>query len=280
MSKDPFAILDQEDHMRGMEKVEMRIVDKWQPFANLVRVKGRINPTDSKMWQKPNVAVRIDVETIEGKRPTSRVYTVRKYDPSTQTVEIDFVIHKDGLAMRWLNDAKIGSTTFMVGPRPHFIPDENCPFPTLFFADETAIPAIYSILQQWPKGEKAKLYIECGNGAAVDELPKIEGVEHFVYIRKQNEEAGKTGYLVKSAESYLEADKYQIWVACEREETRKIRKHFMNVCALPKDKINAIGYWRYGTSSTQIDAARLEYYTKIVSQGNGLEEFDEFDLPI
>ena len=92
MSKDPFAILDQADHMRGMEKVEMRIVDMWQPFANLVRVKGRINPTDSKMWQKPNVAVRIDVETIEGKRPTSRVYTVRKYDPSTQTVEIDFVI--------------------------------------------------------------------------------------------------------------------------------------------------------------------------------------------
>ena len=66
MSKDPFAILDQADHMRGMEKVEMRIVDMWQPFANLVRVKGRINPTDSKMWQKPNVAVRIDVETIEG----------------------------------------------------------------------------------------------------------------------------------------------------------------------------------------------------------------------
>lgn len=281
IERDASDVLEQDDHMDGMERLELTVLDIVRPFPGIARVKGKIHPSQPELWQKPNVAVRLEVEEVTGKRPISRVYTIRSYDVSKNIVEIDFVLHEGtSPAMRWLGQATPGSTIMMVGPRPHFVPDYALGKKALFFADDTAIPAIYSILQQWPDSAKGIIHIECSEPSCARELPDISGVEKNIYIRQPNEHAGKTGSLVRAAQSVNDAADYQIWVACERDETRAIRKHFIKDCGVSKNDIKAIGYWRYGVTSSEIDVVRLEYYNNLRAKGEGLKEFDEFDLPI
>lgn len=274
-------VLERDDHMAGVERITFDVEKIWHPFPSVFRVTGNIKPSRPELWQRPNVAVRLEVESVEGRRAISRVYTIRRFNPHDNSIEIDFVSHADDSpAMRWLRRAKTGSMIDLVGPRPHFVPDYGNGKKVAFFADETAIPAIYSILQQWPDHARGLLYVECGDAQAAAEIPDVRGLQKHIYIRQADEVAGKTGSLVRAAYAFDKADDWQIWVACERDETRAIRKHFMTHCGLSKEAIKAIGYWRHGTSSTEIDVARLGYYTNLRAKGEGLKEFDDFELPI
>ena len=60
---DPKGLLDQDDHMRDMERVEMDVVCVKKPMATIRRVTGRIAPANPVAWTSPNVAIRMELET-------------------------------------------------------------------------------------------------------------------------------------------------------------------------------------------------------------------------
>jgi len=81
-------------HMAGMERLEMVIEDIQYPFAHVARLQGRISPNEPLLWARPNIALRLEVDGgTSAQRPLTRVYTVRHFDPKTNLLEIDFVIH-------------------------------------------------------------------------------------------------------------------------------------------------------------------------------------------
>ncbi|PIJ50143.1 hypothetical protein BL250_10670 [Erwinia sp. OLTSP20] len=75
-----------------------------------------------------------------------RAYTIRSIDRHNQTLTIDIVRHADGAAMRWLPLARCGDRIRIAGPRDGFEPDGVKTM--LLFGDETALPAIASIVEQ------------------------------------------------------------------------------------------------------------------------------------
>lgn len=278
---DPQHLLEQDDHMRDMDRLELEVIAILSPFPSVARVVGRIAPQDPAAWLPANLAVRIEVETPAGERPVSRVYTIRSFDPTTNTIEIDFVRHEDDSpAMRWLNAARAGTRVWMTGPRQHFVPDHEGGRRVALVADETAIPAAYAILQQWPQGATGAVWIETADPAAFDELPRPEGAELHLIQRRPDQPAGSTGALFSALRAAIsDPSDWTIWAAGERREMRDIRNHF-RALGLGHHDMRVIGYWKRGASSSEIDRVRLAEYTRLRKSGAVLEDFSDVDLPI
>jgi len=273
-------LLRSNNHMAGIERLEMIVEEIHYPFAHVARVVGTINPSEPDLWAKPNIALRLEVGGEEmGGRPLTRVYTIRHFDMKLQRMELDFVIHEgDAPAMHWLDGAKKGTSIFLIGPRQHYVPDSVLDKKIAFFADDTAIPALYAIFSQWSQNTKADIYIDCADAAYAAELPQMEVLSYHIHVRNEHEMAGKSDYLPAQAKTILDGQNWQIWVACEREEARQIRQHFMDH-GCDKEHIKAVGYWKHGLSASQMDYARLAYYAKLHEAGKNLQQFDEFDVP-
>ncbi|WP_226341145.1 siderophore-interacting protein [Gemmobacter serpentinus] len=278
--EDRTGLLEQDDHMRGMERLEMEVLGITHPFASVARVAGRIAPLDPAPWMPPNQAVRIAVENPEGLRPVVRVYTIRSYDPAESIIEIDFVIHADDSpAMRWLKAAVPGTKLGMIGPRQHFVPAVQGGKPAAIFADETAIPAVWSILTAWPAGARASVWVETADPAAFAELPAPEGVELHLLRRAASEPPGSTGRLLATAQSLENPGSWTVWAAGERQEMRDLRNHF-RVAGVARDAMQVLGYWRKGMSSSDLDRVRLAEYEALVAAGKRLEDVPDIDLPV
>lgn len=269
-----------ENHMHGLERIKFDITDVSKPFPSLIRLKGTINPSKPDLWGQPNVAVRVEIGENERENKIYRIYTIRSFDKKSKTIELDFVVHEgQSPAREWLKGIKAGSSVYIIGPREQFSPQEHENGSLLFFADETAIPALHSILHHWPKNAKAEMFIEAASPLAIAELPEIAGVTKHVHIRTPNEHAGTSGFLTSSAKKIKEVKNCHIWIACEREEARAIRKHFMDDCSVNKKHIKAIGYWRLGMTSSEIEKIRGKYYDELLAKGKSESDFDEFDIP-
>jgi len=94
--------------------------------------------------------VPFDVEAARssGHRPVGRRYTIRRWDPATRQVTIDFVVHGDiGFAGRWANHAAVGDRLQMVGPTGGYSPSTTADW-HLMVGDESALPAICASLEQ------------------------------------------------------------------------------------------------------------------------------------
>ena len=274
------AELTPETHMYGMERLVLTVIRIYEPFSHLVRLTGTINPTNPIEWQQANVAVRFEIgETGQG-RKVYRIYTIRSFDPKTHEIEVDFVKHEGkSPAINWLQTLKAGAHAYLIGPRLQFSTEEYKNKKLKLFADETAIPAIFSILSHWSENTEAEIYIESATAEAAGELPDKRGVKKHIYVRKEDEHPGQTGFLVHSAEKITDAEDCHIWIACEREEARAIRKHFMANCNVKKQNIKAVGYWRRGLASTEIEKIRGKYFNELIAQGKTEKDFDEFDIP-
>ena len=268
------------DHMGDMTRVQLTVLKIDHPFPTIARLTVRIHTEDPAAWSVPNVAVRLEVAEVEGHRPISRIYTIRRFDPETCEAEIDFVLHEgDSPAMLWLRAARPGTTALMIGPRPHFSPAFEAGKRIAILADETAIPAVLSILDAWPEGEPAEAWIETADRAAFDELPRPRGVTLHHLPRAAQAPAGTTGALAAAARAAITDGNWTVWAAGERRDMREIRA----VCAehgIGREGQQIMGYWKLGMSSSEIDRHRLATYEALKARGVGLDNLSDADLDI
>lgn len=274
-------ILKQNDHMRNLEQIEMTVTAISRPFPSILRVYGKIDTDQPDLWDKPNLAVRLGVSQTTDSTLLTRVYTIRSFDRDKYEVEIDLIEHEDeSPAMQWVHTAKIGTKTQLIGPRPHFVPNFNEKKHVVMFADETALPALYSILKFWPDESSADIFIESSEPQILTYLPKCLKVQMHLLLRERQDQAGKMGLLLKAAYQFKQVNNITVWVACERNEARAIRQFFIEEKLLPKKDVQVTGYWNVGLSSTVLDEVRLEYYQKHLDAGKTLESFDDLDMPV
>src|SRR5690625_2439395 len=107
-------------------------------------------------------------QTPEDRRSPFRTYTVRAVRPEHAEVDVDMVLHGDaGPASRWLLRARPAERLVLVGPaarsRTSDIGADWAPGSAtelLLAGDETAAPAICSILESLPAGRRARAFIE------------------------------------------------------------------------------------------------------------------------
>ncbi|MEE7594768.1 acinetobactin utilization protein BauF [Acinetobacter baumannii] len=270
-------LLKEKDHLQDMEQLEMTIDSIQTPYPSIVRIQGKINTLQPELWQAPNLAIRLIVSNPPEGQPISRVYTVRSFNPINAQIEIDFVKHEDlSPAMEWLNSAQVGTKIGLIGPRPHFIPNFTAKKHVVMFADDTAVPALYSILKQWELGISADIFIESFEKDIASQLPELEHVKIHSFHKEHH--TSQKGLLLKAAFALENYENITIWAACERNEARALRQFFLEDQQLNKNDVRIAGYWRDGVSSSELDKLRAQHYQKHIQQGKTLNEYDDLDL--
>ena len=94
----------------------------------------------------------------EGERPVMRTYTIRRFMPDHQQIEVDMVRHQIeqtdcGFAARWALNAQVGDTINIAGPGTIAPINQDADW---FFmaADMTALPALSAKIKTLPRDAK------------------------------------------------------------------------------------------------------------------------------
>ncbi|HEV3379904.1 MAG TPA: siderophore-interacting protein [Trebonia sp.] len=179
-------------------------------------------------------------------RPVMRTYTPRRFDAATRTLEIQFVLHGEGPASEWAERAAAGDKIAVAGPGGRFVLDETVPH-WWIAADESAIPAVGTLLEALPAPATADVHIEVTDAA--DEIAFESAAKTTVtwHHRRSPDEFGVR--LDEEARAADLPEGVHVWVACEAAAMRGIRRHLTRERGLPGTSLVTRGYWRLGSAN-------------------------------
>ncbi|MDI6023089.1 siderophore-interacting protein [Leucobacter sp. UT-8R-CII-1-4] len=277
------AVLEHPDHVRGINHGTMTITAIAELAPSVTRLTATLNHEgDPERWFVTNPAIRLELPDHESEDTVSRVYTVRAVRQNKHAIEIDVdVVRHPGqsVVMSWLKTLEIGDSTRILGPRAHFTPYNEQQLPLGIFADETAIPAVATIIRDMPTTRKAEIWVETPDSAVVTDLPQHPGVTLHWLQRSISEAPASTGRLVDAATEFSEKTEGQlsVWACGEHGEMKRIRDHFRKDRGLPREQVVVFGYWRKLVTSSEIDEQRLQRYEKELAVNPSMTVLDEFE---
>ena len=192
------------------------------------------------LFAKPQVATDT--------KPTTRTYTIRRFDSVAQELDVDCVIHGDnGPASKWAINAVAGDQMHIAGPGAKKLVDFNADW---FFlvGDMTALPAISVNLENLPRDAKGYLVMEIIDEADKQEDIDIpEGIEvHWVVNPHPDQQNSLLVDRVKTLD--FPAGTASIWVACEFSSMRALRAYFKKDKQVDRKHIYISSYWKMGLS--------------------------------
>ncbi|PMU14342.1 MULTISPECIES: siderophore-interacting protein [unclassified Pseudomonas] len=173
----------------------------------------------------------------DGPQPAMRDYTPRRYELDIGELDIDFVLHGDGPASTWAEQAKVGQHLHIGGPRGSMIvPDIFDSY--LLIGDETAIPAIARRLDELPAGRKVLAVIEIANAAEQQPLASAAEVEVIWVVRGQDD-------LLETVHNLtLPGGSLYSFVATESKLSRQVRRVLLDTHNVNEAFLKAVGYWQ------------------------------------
>ncbi|MGW4034265.1 siderophore-interacting protein [Streptomyces sp. NPDC004838] len=172
--------------------------------------------------------------------PTSRKYTVRRFDAAARELDLDFVVHPGGAASAWILTARPGDPVAIAGPPgakafaltyDHYV----------FAVDATALPAAARWLEESPPDVRAHLVIETGHAEEHGyPLAGREGVQIVRLVRDKDR-----GSLLAATVQALDlpATGVFLFAAGEADDIRPLR-------AWSRGRADALftGYWKRGVA--------------------------------
>jgi NADPH-dependent ferric siderophore reductase len=186
-----------------------------------------------------------NIESPKDRRPLAKSYTVRRWDPDAQEVDVDFVRHGTGVATTWALRCRAGDRVHAAGPARSALMPVGLDW-LLIVGDETALPAIGRLLESAPAGLRAQVLIEVAEAAHEQDL-KTEADATITWLHRNGAAPGTTTLLadaVRSAEWW--PGEVFAWVAGETMSIKPIRRFLKEERQLPKENIEVTGYWRRG----------------------------------
>lgn len=218
----------------GTEQVTDRFRRVRVTDGGLLAATGGAHPT---MW------VRLWFEK-DGK-PHQRAYTLVDPDLETGTFGLEFALH-EGPACEWARTVKIGETIDATLQGTGFTLPDPAPSRLFVIGDAAALPAINSLLDAVPSAE-ATIWFETAHEED-RKLPfRLDEARHTLHHVERREAGAHLVSEVRAALPELlgedRSDAY-VWVACDTATTRTLSAYLRKELGLPKDRVNALGYWR------------------------------------
>lgn len=202
-------------------------------------------------WNGPAAHIKVIFGTVsadpDAPRPTMRTYTPRRFDASAAELDVDFVLHGEGPASTWAAQAAAGQSLTIAGPGRYYVID---PAATSFvlLGDDSAIPAISTILEQLPATARATVFLEVVDGA--EEHGMADSPNVTIQWLHRGEDPTKAGTLLEAAlrDFALPADGCRVYVACEAGAMRRIRRYLLTERGMQRDHVVTRGYWKLGAT--------------------------------
>ena len=196
--------------------------------------------------------------------PVSRTYTVRDVDLEAREISIDFVVHGDeGLAGPWAASAQPGEPLTFSGPGGAFNPDPDADW-YLLAADESALPALATVLRALPQDAVGHAFIEVAGPGDRQAVPKPAGVE-LTWLYRGEVPAGRSRILTDavSAAPWREGA-VQVFAHGEREAMKSLRDVLFSHRGLDRRQVSLSGYWAAGRTEDVFQAEKRTPVGKIL----------------
>ena len=217
-----------------------------------------------------------------------RVYTVRAIRPHDRELDVDFVAHGDGPAMRWLAAAAPGDEIVVIGPdalseNSHIGSDwhPGDAHQLLLVGDGTAAPAIAAILESLAPDRSAHAIIEIPDAADVLDL-SVSPLVTIDWVVAHGEEPGSrllpavrdwvaarpdvvrstlaAGLATEIDATDPEAILWEVpeapsghnlyaWMAGEASAITSIRRYLVRDVGIDRGQVAFMGYWKRGRAA-------------------------------
>jgi NADPH-dependent ferric siderophore reductase len=180
-------------------------------------------------------------------RPEMRDYTPRAYHATTNTLDVDFVLHGDGPASSWAAQTEVGQKVVIGGPRGSMIVPDAFDW-YLLAGDETALPAIGRRLEELPATARAVAVIEVASKEEEQVLETGSRAE-IIWVHRNGAEAGNNDLLLRTIETLNlpEGDCYA-FIASESSISKSVRNHLVDHRGFNGEWVKAAGYWLRGVA--------------------------------
>ena len=184
------------------------------------------------------------LEYPPGREPSPmRDYTPRRYDAAANELTVDFVLHGEGPASTWAEQAAPGQRIGAGGPRGSFVVAGDFDRYVLV-GDETALPAIGRWLEEMPASARVKALVEIPDARDRQPLASRAQVD-LVWLERAGTPADRSELLEHALRSLPgEAGDGFYWIAAESRRARGMRQWLDRECGVPKEWIRATGYWK------------------------------------
>ncbi|MFD7658828.1 siderophore-interacting protein [Actinosynnema sp. NPDC059797] len=185
--------------------------------------------------------------------PTSREYTVRRYDPTTGELDVDVALHDGGLGSDWARAVEPGAVVHVAGPPGGLIVPHNYDR-YLLAGDITALPALARWLEELPRTAAGWAFIEVADAGEEIELSAPEDVE-VRWLHRGDAPAGSTTALADAVRAVRvpEGERVYVWAAGEAGAIKPLRRWVRDELGLAKADHDITGYWKRGVADFDDD---------------------------
>jgi NADPH-dependent ferric siderophore reductase len=184
-------------------------------------------------------------------RAVMRSYTLRALRREPDEIDIDFVLHTPaGPACAWAARAAAGDRVVLLGPAIadnraiRFRPPQDTDLVVLW-GDESALPAIASILESLPAGQRTRVWLQVHDAGDVQELATAADAEITWTVGESPLDALRGAQLPPAAHPY-------VWIAGESGSVKALRRHFVRERGVDRRRVTFVGYWRQGLTEEQL----------------------------
>jgi NADPH-dependent ferric siderophore reductase len=181
-------------------------------------------------------------------RPWVRNLTLRRVRQADDEIDIEFAVHGDSPLSSWVRRAEPGDPAgiFDIGTVYRLPEDVEG---QLLVGDETALPAILSILDGTPPALTTEVYLEVAAAADIRSVEAPAGVR--IHWLSRDDESLRPGTLALDAvrRASLPPGRFYTWVAGESRLATTVRRHLVNDRGVSRRDISFVGYWRLGRSA-------------------------------
>ena len=175
----------------------------------------------------------------------ARDYTPRAFDPSEQTLTIDFLLHDAGPATSWAMRAAVGDELQIGGPRGSVVVPDDFDWYVLI-ADGTGLPALGRWLETLRPGASVVTACLVDGPAEVQAIStRAAWTPHWVYRSRSAEDDATALERVVESRTLPAGDGY-VWIAAEAMVARRLRTYFITKRDHPPHWMRAAGYWLRG----------------------------------
>jgi NADPH-dependent ferric siderophore reductase len=174
--------------------------------------------------------------------PSKRTYTPRYIRPECDSITIDFVLHGAGRAAEWAQTAHAGDVIWASCITGGYqIPTELEHL--VLVGDDTALPAIGTILEAIPTNTRTTVIIEIIDED--DERGPSDSVAcDPIWLHRGTDVTDVGDQMLNLVRSIAVPPTAHWWLAGEREAIRSVRDLLVTSRSVPRDHISVAAYWR------------------------------------
>jgi NADPH-dependent ferric siderophore reductase len=181
-------------------------------------------------------------------QPRQRTYTVRRFDGQLLELAIDFVVHDhEGPGSRWATGARAGDRIVTVGPSMAYEPQSDAD-PLVLVGDETALPAMSSILEELPAGARVEVFAEIADAAEQQQQVASAAEVTWHWLHRDGTPAGESDLLPTAIRGADLGPDPHLWIGAEADTVHALREHCQRALGLDRRRLYALNYWRKGTT--------------------------------